>query len=38
MNEINPIELGRQLKKPTGEIGLLVAENMNVANEQIYDF
>jgi ubiquinone/menaquinone biosynthesis C-methylase UbiE len=38
MNEINPIELGKQLKKPTGEIGLIVAENMNIANEQIYDF
>jgi SAM-dependent methyltransferase len=38
MNEINPIELGRQLKRPTGEIGLIVAENMNIANEQIYDF
>jgi SAM-dependent methyltransferase len=38
MNEINPIELGRQLKKPTGEIGIIVAENMNRANEQIYDF
>ena len=38
MNEINPIELGRQLKKPTGETGLVVAGNMNIANEQIYDF
>ena len=38
MNEINPIELGRQLKKPTGEIGLQVGESMNVANNQIYDF
>ena len=37
-NEINPIELGRQLKKPTGKTGLQVAENMNVANYQIYDF
>jgi hypothetical protein len=37
-DEINPIELGRQLKKPTGTIGLQVAENMNVANHQIYDF
>jgi ubiquinone/menaquinone biosynthesis C-methylase UbiE len=36
--QINPIELGRQLKKPTGEIGIIVAENMNVANEQLYDF
>ena len=38
INEIHPIELGRQLKKPTGEIGLIVAGNMNIANEQIYDF
>ena len=38
MNEINPIELGRQLMKPTGETGLKVAENMNVGNNQIYDF
>ena len=38
INEIHPIELGRQLKKPTGEIGLVVAGNMNIANEQIYDF
>jgi SAM-dependent methyltransferase len=38
MNEINPIELGRQLKKPTGEIGLIVGDYMNTANEQIYDF
>ena len=38
INDINPIELGRQLKKPTGETGLKVAENMNIANEQIYDF
>jgi ubiquinone/menaquinone biosynthesis C-methylase UbiE len=38
MNEINPIELGRQLKKPTGEIGLKVADYMNTVNEQLYDF
>ena len=38
INEINPTELGRQLKKPTGKTGLMVAGNMNIANEQIYDF
>ena len=38
MKEINPLELGRQLKKPTGEIGLKVGENMNSSNNQIYDF
>lgn len=38
MSEINPIDLGRQLKKPTGEIGLKVGENMNSSNNQIYDF
>jgi len=38
INEINPIELGRQLKKPTGEIGLMVADYMNTVNEQLYDF
>jgi len=38
MNEISPIELGRQLMKPMGETGLKVAENMNIGNNQIYDF
>lgn len=34
---ILPAELGRQLMKPAGEIGLVVGEKMNVANEQLYD-
>jgi len=38
MSEINPVELGRQLKKPSGDIGLEVAENMNVSNASIYNF
>jgi SAM-dependent methyltransferase len=38
MNEITNIELGRQLMKPSGEMGLQVAENMNVTNAKLYDF
>jgi SAM-dependent methyltransferase len=38
MSEISPIDLGRQLRKPSGELGLKVAENMNSANNAIYDF
>jgi ubiquinone/menaquinone biosynthesis C-methylase UbiE len=38
MSDINPLELGRQLRKPTGELGLKVGENMNSSNNQIYDF
>ncbi len=38
MSEIKPEELGRQLMKPTGEIGLKVGENMNSSNNKIYDF
>ena len=37
MNEIYSIELGRQLMKPSGEIGKKVGENMNIANNAIYD-
>lgn len=38
MNEISANELGRQLLKPIGQIGLIVAENMNATNKKIYDF
>ncbi|MBC7390343.1 MAG: hypothetical protein H7329_14090 [Opitutaceae bacterium] len=38
MCEISNTELGRQLMNPSGEIGLKVAENMNVTNAQLYDF
>ena len=37
-NETNPIELGRQLRKPTGETGLMIGNYMNTVNEQLYDF
>lgn len=36
IDELNPIELGRQLMKPSGEQGKLVGENMNIANSSIY--
>jgi len=36
MNEIDPIELGRQLMKPSGEFGKLVAKNMNISSGAIY--
>lgn len=38
MSEISNTELGRQLMKPSGEIGLKVAENMNITNNKLYDF
>ena len=38
MKELNPTDLGRQLRKPSGDIGLRVAENMNSTNKKIYDF
>jgi ubiquinone/menaquinone biosynthesis C-methylase UbiE len=38
MSELSPVELGRQLKKPIGETGIGVAENMNKANTSIYKF
>jgi ubiquinone/menaquinone biosynthesis C-methylase UbiE len=38
MSEITNTELGRQLMKPSGEIGLQVAENMNVTNAKLYAF
>jgi ubiquinone/menaquinone biosynthesis C-methylase UbiE len=36
MTELESIELGRQLKKPSGDIGKLIGENMNIANSAIY--
>lgn len=38
MMELSPLELGRQLMNPSGEVGLKVAENMNSTNNIIYDF
>ena len=38
MSQISANELGQQLMKPTGEIGLVVAKNMNATNNKIYDF
>lgn len=38
MTEISNTELGRQLMKPSGDVGLKVAENMNVTNAKLYDF
>ncbi|MGL1886765.1 MAG: class I SAM-dependent methyltransferase [Reichenbachiella sp.] len=38
MSKLDPLDLGKQLKKPTGEIGLSVADNMNSTNLKIYDF
>lgn len=38
MSEISPIELGRQLMKPSGDLGSNVANKMNVTNEKLYDF
>jgi SAM-dependent methyltransferase len=38
MREISASELGRQLMKPTGQTGLIVAEKMNAANSKMYDF
>ncbi len=32
MTEVSNSELGRQLMKPSGDVGLKVAENMNVTN------
>lgn len=38
MNIIDPLELGRQLRKPSGSLAKSVAENMNTANTAIYVF
>jgi ubiquinone/menaquinone biosynthesis C-methylase UbiE len=38
MNEIDPLLLGRQLMKPTGEAGKQVGEYMNTSNKLLYDF
>jgi SAM-dependent methyltransferase len=38
MNEINPIELGLQLKRPSGESGKIIGENMNISNCSMYSF
>ena len=38
MNNLSPIELGRQLMKPTGDAGLEVANRMNATNNSIYNF
>lgn len=36
VNKIDSIELGQQLRKPTGEKGIIVGENMNASNVEIY--
>jgi ubiquinone/menaquinone biosynthesis C-methylase UbiE len=38
MNVINPLELGQQLKKPSGESGKIIGENMNISNCSMYSF
>lgn len=38
MSEISPQDLGRQLMRPSGKLGLKVANNMNSANNEMYDF
>ena len=38
MSEISSQELGRQLMKPSGEVGLKVAEKMNSSNTNLYNF
>lgn len=37
MSEIDPTELSRQLKKPTGELGLQVGEKLNESNRKLYE-
>jgi len=36
MSKINPIELGKQLMKPSGESGIKVGKDMNISNNAIY--
>lgn len=36
MIKFDPVELGQQLMKPIGERGIIVGENMNVSNVEIY--
>lgn len=36
MTKFDSVELGQQLMKPTGETGIIVGENMNVSNVEIY--
>lgn len=37
MNDIDPAELSRQLKKPSGELGYQVAQKLNESNQQMYE-
>lgn len=37
MNEINDIEIGRQLRRPDGELGIEIGEKMNSSNNTMYD-
>lgn len=36
MQEIDPLELGKQLRQPSGETGKAVAEIMNISNSSMY--
>lgn len=36
MNEISPLELGKQLMKPSGKSGIMVGKTMNISNSAIY--
>ncbi|MDR8391367.1 class I SAM-dependent methyltransferase [Aliifodinibius sp. S!AR15-10] len=37
MEDIDPSELSRQLKKPSGEVGHEVAQNLNESNQKLYE-
>jgi len=38
MPDLDPLELGKQLKKPSGDTGISVAHKMNDSNATLYDF
>lgn len=37
MENIDPVELSRQLKKPSGEVGSKVANKLNESNQKLYE-
>lgn len=37
MNEINHLEIGRQLRRPDGELGIEIGEKMNFSNNSMYE-
>ncbi len=37
MKDIDPVELSRQLKKPSGELGHQVAQKLNESNQKLYE-